>query len=64
MITYENAVFEAQFALYFILEYSVFYILNHSMNFESCDIMIVISTRARVHFFMHLLNCKPFGHET
>ena len=55
MMFCENVVFEAQFKNSFIswksrvpfLTNSLFYVLNHSINFKSYDVMISISTRAR-----------------
>ena len=52
MITSKKAVFEPQFMNLFIswkshtlhLRYSIFKILNHFNNFESCDIMMIIAT--------------------
>ena len=70
MITSKNEVFEGQFNNVFIswkshfpfLTYSIFHILNHSINFESCDAMISISTRVRI-FLIDLFNHELFGHE-
>ena len=72
MITSENIVIEAQLQNVFIsceshaafLRYSKVYILNHFINFESCDVMMNISKRGRVNFRMYLLNRKSFGHKT
>ena len=33
-----------------------FYILNHSINFDSHGLIMRINTKSRVHFWMHLLN--------
>ena len=47
-----------------ILEIFVFFHnLNHSMNFESCDVTC-ITKRGRVHFSIDFLNRKSFAHET
>ena len=40
------------------------HILNHSIKFESCDVMMSISTRGGVHFWVHRLNRNSVGHET
>ena len=59
MVTSENAIFKTKFnitsfiswknhAMY--LRYSVFYILNYSINFESCDVLLSVSTQGRVYF--------------
>ena len=45
------------------LRYSIFYISNYFVNFESCDVMINISKRERMHFLIYLLNRKSFGQE-
>ena len=39
-------------------------VLNHPFNLESCEVMMIISTRDRVCFWMNLLNRKSFGYET
>ena len=41
-----------------------FYILDHFINFENCEVMMSISTQGRVHFWVHLLTLKLLGHET
>ena len=38
--------------------------LKHTINFERCDAMMSVRTRARVHFLIYLLNYKPFGYPT
>ena len=43
--------------------YLIFYVLHHAINFESCDGMMGIGTRVRVHFLMYLLNLKSPGRE-
>ena len=50
-------VFGLNTEIYFVLRYSIFYISDHSINFESCG---VINTRGRVHFWNDLLDHKPF----
>ena len=46
------------------LRYSILNKLIHSVNFESRDVFVSISTQVRVHFWIYLVNHKPFGHET
>ena len=46
------------------LRYSVFCILNHSINFKRCDTMASISTWGRVLFWIYILHHKPSGNET
>ena len=66
----EVVAFEAQFKNYYMwckiqgpfLRFSNFYNLNHSINFESFSVMICISTKGRMHFWLHLSNCTSFGH--
>ena len=38
--------------------------LNYSINFKIFDVMMIISTGDRVHFWTDLLYCKSLGHET
>ena len=40
---------------YLFLRYSMFYTLNHSISYKSYDAMMSITTRGRVHFWIHLL---------
>ena len=42
----------------------MFYTLNHSVNFENCDVMMSISTQCRVHFCINLLSHELLGYET
>ena len=63
----ENGVFKTQFKIFFIsqkspalfLRQSVFCILNHYMNFGSCDIIMSIKVEYGVNFELYLLNI-PF----
>ena len=72
MITSKNVVFEAHFKFSFslwkshapFLRYVIFYVLNYFINFESCDVMMSISKRVRIHFCIDLLNRTSFGPET
>ena len=48
--------------IFHFLRYSVFYILNHSINFEICDSMMNISTWGRAHSWIYILNFKSFRH--
>ena len=41
-----------------------FHILNHSANFENCDVMADISTQVGSNFWVYLLNRESFGHES
>ena len=47
-----------------IFEVSIFYILNHSIIFKSCGLMMSISTQGRAYFRKYLLNRISFGHDT
>ena len=71
MVTSENAIFKTKFnitsfiswknhAMY--LRYSVFYILNYSINFESCDVLLNVSTQKKSIFLQ--TSFESFGHET
>ena len=42
----------------------MFYILNHFVNLENCDVKMSISNRKRVDLCVSLVNRKSFGHET
>ena len=72
MKSFENILFQAQFTNIFalckshvlFLRYSSFYILNHSVNFENRDVIMIDSLQGRVLFSVHLLNSELFGHET
>ena len=46
------------------LRYSVFYISNHLINFETWDAMMSINTVDTVLFWIHPLNSVSFGNET
>ena len=61
--TTEN-IFISWKSLAMLMTYLVSYILNHSINFKLCDVMICISTWGSVHFWAYLLNHKSFSHET
>ena len=43
---------------FLFLRFSIFPIINYSINFGSCDVMLNISTQVRLHCSMHLSNCK------
>ena len=50
------------------MRFSIFLIINCSINSTLsillyCDVMLSISTQARVHFWMYLLNGKSLAHE-
>ena len=63
MITSENVVFEARFMIFFIswknhfllFRYSICYILNNFINFESCDVIMSTSSRDGVYFGSYIL---------
>ena len=46
-----------------LLRYSAFNVLNHSINFESFDVMKSIRMRATVYFGLFILNQKSLGHD-
>lgn len=73
MIDSKNVVFETQFCFKtFLIEwkihvpflkYSVFYISDHSINLESCDIMIGVGKLlVLVYFWINLLNLGQLTH--
>ena len=44
--------------------YSSFCIFNHPMIYQICDVMMSITTRDRVRFWIHLLNHNSLTHQT
>ena len=47
------------------LRWSTFYILNHSINFKSCDVKMNLYPRGkRVHVWKYILNLELFCNET
>ena len=40
-----------------------FYIFNHPMIYQICDVMMSISTRERVHLWIYVLNNKSLSHQ-
>ena len=68
MITSKYTSFEAQFNISFtswksyvsFLQYWIFYILNYTINFESCDVMMNISTqRIECYYIFWIANYLP-----
>ena len=47
-----------------VLEIFCFYISNHLMNFEICDVRMSINTVDKVLFWIHLLDRTSLGNET
>ena len=72
MVTLENVVFEAQLKNLFIsygsevlfLRYSVFYILNHAINFKIVISEWVLAHKVEEPFGLYILNPKLKGYET
>ena len=44
--------------------YSSFCTFNHPMIYQTCDVMMSISTQDRVHFSIYLLNHNSLSHQT
>ena len=42
----------------------VFFIFNHSVIYQICDVMMSISTWGRAHFWIYLLNINSLSHQT
>ena len=76
MITFENVIFEEQFNILWFpgkfmylekvmpLKYPFASISNYFILFKNCNFTRSISTRGRVHFWVHPVNPKSFGRET
>ena len=46
------------------LRYSIFYILNHPINFKSCDVMMYVRFLDIAYFWINLLNYKSLSRQT
>ena len=67
----QNVSSEAQVKNFFIsytsyvpfLRYSSFCIFNHPMIYQMCDVMMIINSWDRMHFWIHFLNHKLLSHQ-
>ena len=70
-ITSQNALSEAQVEIFFVSwesyvpfsRYSSFFIFNHLMIYQICD-MMSINTRDRVHFWIYILHRNSLSQQT
>ena len=72
IITSQNVSSETQVKNCFILQknyvpfsrYSSFFIFNHPMIYQICDVMMSISTQDKVHFWVYFLNHNSLSQQT
>ena len=69
MITSESAVFKTQYYIFSLLSKSpILFLRSLIFKFQTIlstfEVMMNIGVKDRMHFWMNLLNRKPFGHGT